>query len=215
MPSAITALRANFNRIRTAIPTSETALRADFLLRNSVLNAVLQATEEGAEVTTEIISRRVKALERIAEGIARTHQSGVAFEASQAEHINKAVKAWLMATQMFIPRGFEDAEVTYYATLAVPSGLSLTIDNNNSNASANVLAPSSLKRDTTATASTSSQGATSGTGGTAKSNNNSNASANAPAPRSDSKDSNTTKDSVQSTSSQGSLSSRVLSWLPW
>ena len=73
----------------------------------------------------------------MAEGIARNQQNGIVPTEDQAVQITKAVKAYLMATQMFIQRGFEFGEVVKYAILPVAEGLSLTTMDNNANADDN------------------------------------------------------------------------------
>ena len=136
LPAAIATLRANFNTIKSRIPANETALKKDFALRKAVLDAILQTNDEVSELDFDVISRRYKAFERMAEGIARNQQNGIELKASEADQITKAIKAYLMATQMFIQRGFEDGEIVKYATLPTPSGLSLTTIENNNNAEA-------------------------------------------------------------------------------
>ena len=136
LPAAIATLRANFETIRGRIPANETALKEDFALRKAVLDAMFLTTKEVREIDFDVISRRYKAFERMAEGIARNQQNGIVATEDQAVQITKAVKAYLMATQMFIQRGFESGEVVKYATLPVTEGLSLTtMDNADDNVS--------------------------------------------------------------------------------
>lgn len=121
--AAIASLRENLTAVKAKIPESETALRADFELRESVVHAVTAFSRKVPVVDFDVIARRVKAFERVAEGVVRAHQSSIQLDAAD---VNKAIKAHLMSVQMFVLTGFKDANIKPFATLAVPSGITLT-----------------------------------------------------------------------------------------
>ena len=115
---AVDNLRMKLDNLATRAEARGTeAFKADVNLRIKVFNAITQTTKEAPVLSLGAIARRVKAFELIVEGIARQKQSNTPFSEAQEAQVTKAVKAWLMSTQMFTENGFENEIVSRYATL--------------------------------------------------------------------------------------------------
>ena len=121
---------AHFNEVRSRIPKTEPELMEDFDLRASVVSAILQKAQD--DINLDVIYNRAKAFERMAEGIARFKEKELLFNTGNDNiQVGRAVKAWLMAKQMFTERGYEDADVVQYARLAGVNLVMIAYSENN------------------------------------------------------------------------------------
>lgn len=120
--AAVASLRANLTALITRMRNAsenKKAIMDDLTLRSNLVRAVL-AKPEDSELTIEIVERRVRAFERIAEGIIRYLKMGRPLDNTM---IAKLIKTWIMAVQMFRDGGME--EMSKYATVSFPTVVEL------------------------------------------------------------------------------------------
>lgn len=98
-------------------------------LRRKVMNALFgtPTNRDFDELSLEKIEMRVKALERIVEGIIRSYQDG---KTDINETLaTKAIQAWIMAKQMVDVDGWKDENVKF-GLLPLPEGVTLDLSGN-------------------------------------------------------------------------------------
>ena len=145
LENAIEVLKRNLAVIRSRSRSAN--FFDDMELRKIVIKGLFDVPSNDEPITVELINLRVKAFERIAEGVVRSMYEGK--ETITDPIASKAIKAWIMAKQMVEIDGWKNENVKF-GVLALPAGITLDLSGN----SPTLTPPATLTAKTVTTEST-------------------------------------------------------------